>query len=347
MTSSPPPSVPVDLSTLEDLPPELRRALKAAKPLETHSLAKLGTLGRGEKQLVEGGILPEKGCLVIGAPYKTGKSWLVEQAAVELAAGKPFWGTYRVPDPLKVLLFDAENGPSLVYERLGRLADYYGGVNGNLRVVCQTGATLDKPPGQAKFMATVQEVGPQIIVLDPLYRFHTADENSEQQMQPVLAFLDIVAQLFDTALIVVHHANKAQYAGKPAPMNPDRLRGSTVIPGWATSILMLKGDPMDGVEVLPTLRRGPPENFKLTLNEELGVFLPKDGALDGALVSYVRDVGGSIPMPDAKKWVAEVRDITEKQAGRLIEGVVQRGALLHERLNGRTGLLRLREEPPT
>ena len=339
--------MPVDLSTLEDLPPELRQALKAAKPLETLSLAQLGTLGHDERQLVEGGILPEKGCLVIGAPYKTGKSWLVAQAAVELATGKPFWGTYRVPNPLKILLFDAENGPSLVHERLDRVANYYGGVNGNLMVVCQTGARLDDPGGQARFMVTVQAFGPQVIVLDPLYRYHSADENSEQQMHPVLAFLSEIAELFGTALIVVHHANKAQYNGKPAPMSPDRLRGSTVIPGWATSILMLKGDPMDGVEVLPTLRRGPPENFKLTLNEELGVFLPKDGALDGALVSYVRDVGGSIPMPDAKKWVAEVRDITEKQAGRLIEGVVQRGALLHERLNGRTGLLRLRDEPPT
>ena len=243
--------------------------------------------------------------------------------------------------PCKVLLFDAENGTKLVYERLSRLADYYGPLNGQVKVVCESGVFLNTTKGRAKMLATLKAERPDVVVLDPLYRFHTAEENSEREMHPVLGFLDEASEAYGITLIVVHHTNKSFGDGRPSKMNPDRLRGSTVIPGWATSILMIDGDPTKGLRVSPTLRSAQSDDIELELDEELGMFRPKHSALDSVLVGHLQDVGGSESMPSAKSWVADLLQLSERQAGRLIEQVAQRGRVVVDRLDGKTKLVRL------
>ena len=77
---------------LDRFPNDLQVAAGKASPLPTYTLGELGRVSKEEGYLIAGGILPEGGHLVIGGPYKSGKSWMTLQGITELATGKDFWG---------------------------------------------------------------------------------------------------------------------------------------------------------------------------------------------------------------------------------------------------------------
>ncbi len=310
--------------------------------LRVLTLSDLEKLVSNESYLVSGGILPERGHLVIGGPYKSGKSWLATQAACELANGMSFLGTYAVSRPRKVLYLDAENGAFVMHERLTRMKTHFDSTE-NLGIVTGPVPLLDTPQGRASLKQTLDGFAPDVVIIDPLYRFHTGDENSAQDMGRVMSALDELTLEFGVAIIVLHHTHKPQYVnGKRPPVSGDNLRGSTVLPGWATGFLMLEGGPDQGkLTITPTLRSARPEPIELAFDEELGIFRPKDTAQDDAIIAHIRDAGGSMPMPDLKKWVAELLSRDDRTAERHIKKMKERGKLEIAPLDGKTNLVRL------
>jgi hypothetical protein len=71
-----------------------------------------------------------------------------------------------------------------------------------------------------------KKVGAELVVIDPLYKLVDGDENSAQDMKPILAVFDRVMQQTGAALLYVHHDSK----GKAGDKNiRDRGAGSGVI----------------------------------------------------------------------------------------------------------------------
>lgn len=228
-----------------------------------------------------------------------------------------------------------------MYERLCRMEKYYE-VSKTLGIV--TGGPpplLDDPEDKKRLLATVGEFHPEVLVIDPLYRFHTADENSATEMRHVLDSLDRLTDAYGVATIVLHHTNKNGEDTASLSGSADRLRGSTAIPGWATSILMMMGNPMTHITIMPTLRGLPSSGFELELDEEMGIFRLRGAKLDGVVLSHLKEQGGEVPMPDLKKWLAEVQGKDDKTAERYIKGMQHRGLIRVEPLDGRTKVVRL------
>ena len=143
---------------------------------------------------------------VIGGSPKTMKSWLGLDFAVSVASGTPALDRFRVEAPGTALIYLAEDGLPQVRGRLEAICRHRGIPLGNLDVAVITEPTvrLDAHRDQLRLRATIAHFRPRLLVLDPLVRLHSLDENSSQDISRLLGYLRDLQRSFDLALIVVH-----------------------------------------------------------------------------------------------------------------------------------------------
>ena len=160
--------------------------------------------------LVEPGVLPAQGILFVGGEPKVGKSLLVANLALSLAAGSDRLG-FPVPTQRRVLVCQFELPIPQFVSRLatmrramGSAADQYLFVDTRA-----TGHLLNAPQGLQHFLAAAQAASAEIIVLDPLYSTHDQDENDTRAMAALCQSLLRLREASRAALIVVHHVRKS------------------------------------------------------------------------------------------------------------------------------------------
>jgi hypothetical protein len=137
-----------------------------------------------------------------------------------------------------VLLFPAEDSLAIVRQRLDGICAAAGVILSELplHVITAPALRLDLPSDRARLVATVQELEPVLLILDPLIRLHQLDENDASQIAPLLGFLRQLQRQFHLAVIVVHHAKKDGASLRPG----QALRGSSELHGWGDSNLYLR-----------------------------------------------------------------------------------------------------------
>jgi hypothetical protein len=160
--------------------------------------------------LVEPGLLPAQGILFVGGEPKVGKSLLVANLALSLAAGSDRLG-FPVPAPRRVLVCQFELPIPQFVSRLATMRRPMGnGADQNLFVDTRaTGHLLSAPQGLQHFLAAAQAASAEIIVLDPLYSTHDQDENDTRSMAALCQSLLRLREASHAALIVVHHVRKS------------------------------------------------------------------------------------------------------------------------------------------
>jgi hypothetical protein len=160
--------------------------------------------------LVEPGLLPAQGILFVGGEPKVGKSLLVANLALSLAAGSDRLG-FPVPAPRRVLVCQFELPIPQFVSRLATMRRTMGNAaDQNLFVDTRaTGHLLSAPQGLQHFLAAAQAAAAEIIVLDPLYSTHDQDENDTRAMAALCQSLLRLREASRAALIVVHHVRKS------------------------------------------------------------------------------------------------------------------------------------------
>ena len=133
--------------------------------------------------LVEPGLLPPQGILFVGGEPKVGKSLLVANLALSLAAGSDRTG-FPVPAPRRVLVCQFELPVPQFVGRLATMRRIMGNTaDQNLFVDTRaTGHLLNAPQGLNHFLSAARAAAAEIIVLDPLYSTHDQDENDTRAM---------------------------------------------------------------------------------------------------------------------------------------------------------------------
>jgi hypothetical protein len=189
-----------------------------------------------EKWLVESLWTHEAVGLVAGHP-KMNKSWLALDFAVSVASGTPVLDRFAVSDPGPVLLFPAEDALSAVRDRMAGLCRHRGVDFQRLEVwlIASYTLRLDSCEDREALEETVCELRPRLLILDPLIRVHSADENSASEIARVLAFLRHLQRKYSTAVLVVHHARKSSTSDPGLG-----LRGSTEIRAWSDTNLYMR-----------------------------------------------------------------------------------------------------------
>jgi hypothetical protein len=160
--------------------------------------------------LVEPGLLPPQGILFVGGEPKVGKSLLVANLALSLAAGSGRAG-FSIPAARRVLICQFELPVPQFVGRLAIMRRAMGSA-ADLNLLVDTRATghlLCAPQGMNHFLAAAKAAAADVIILDPLYSTHDQDENDTRSMAALCQSLLRLRDASRAALIVVHHVRKS------------------------------------------------------------------------------------------------------------------------------------------
>jgi hypothetical protein len=186
--------------------------------------------------LVEPGLLPQQGILFVGGEPKVGKSLLVANLALSLAAGADRIG-FPIPAPRRVLICQFELPVPQFVSRLAVMRRAMGtAADENLWVDTRaTGHLLSAAQGLNHFVSAARAAKAEVLVLDPLYSTHDQDENDTRAMAALCQSLLRLREASRAALIVVHHVRKSigRYEIGSA------FRGSSALHALGDSYLLL------------------------------------------------------------------------------------------------------------
>lgn len=187
--------------------------------------------------LIEG-LWAQEAVGIVGGEPKCCKSFLALDMAVAVASGTPCLRHFPVPRAGRVLLFAAEDALHVVRQRLDGICLAAGTslVEIDVQVITAPSVRLDLEQDRKALIETVDELQPQLLILDPFVRLHRVDENVSGEVAPLLAFLRDLQRRFHLAVVLVHHARKG--AGKERA--GQALRGSSEFHAWGDSNLYLR-----------------------------------------------------------------------------------------------------------
>lgn len=188
-----------------------------------------------------------EGVGLLGAPPKHYKTWVASDFAFSVATGTPALGRYRVHKPGAVLFFGAEDSSPSLRTRFDCLAK-----SRNLTVeeiplylLDINTLRLENPKHLRRLEATLDQHRPRLLVLDPLVRVASVDENSAAEVSAVLGSLRELQRRFQVAILLVHHLRKAS-GSSPT----QAFRGSGDFGAWSDSNLIIRSRKEDLILVL-------------------------------------------------------------------------------------------------
>lgn len=187
--------------------------------------------------LIEG-LWADQAVGILGGQPKCCKSFLALDIAVSVAAGFPCLRRFPVRRPGPVLIFPAEDALAVVRQRLEGICVAAGAQLDKLPIYVITAPRLllDLPQDREQLRATVAELRPALLILDPFIRLHRVDENASKDVAPLLGYLRELQRQFGMAVLLVHHVRKGPSTDRPG----QSLRGSSDLHGWGDSNLYLR-----------------------------------------------------------------------------------------------------------
>lgn len=172
------------------------------------------------------GILRKGHKMLISGPSKAGKSFLLIELTIALANGARWLKPVCAKGPVVYINFELDRASCLnrfkvVYEAMGMDKENLKNIDiWNLR-----GKALDLKSLAPKLIRRAKKVKPAAIILDPIYKVITGDENSAQEMALFCNQFDRIATEVGCSVIYCHHHSKGAQGGKKAM---DRASGSGV-----------------------------------------------------------------------------------------------------------------------
>ena len=176
-------------------------------------------------ELIEG-ILRKGHKMLISGPSKAGKSFLLIELTICIANGVRWLRPTCAKGPVVYVNFELDRASCLnrfkvVYEAMGMDK----GNLSNIDIWNLRGKSLDLEKLAPKFIRRAKSVKPAAVILDPIYKVITGDENSAQEMALFCNQFDKIATDVGCSVIYCHHHSKGAQGGKKAM---DRASGSGV-----------------------------------------------------------------------------------------------------------------------
>jgi len=207
--------------------------------------------------LIEGWVAERDVILFVGTAG-AGKSTTGGSMAVALANGASDWCGLKITRPIRMLVFDEEQGEQESGRMYVRLGGHVGLALKNLRVAAGSGITLSSDEGVARLEEEIREFRPELVILDSATTiFAVADENNSAQVAAVFRDLHRLRDAYGVAFLIVHHRRKSAPGGDAAIERVELARGSSTF-GTQSScvILATAGSEPDTLDLRMAKRRG-------------------------------------------------------------------------------------------
>jgi replicative DNA helicase len=159
------------------------------------------------------GLLERRDRIIITGGEGGGKSTLLRQLAVMLAAGiHPF--RFHHTDPVRVLLVDVENSAAQIRRAIeplvnvARKRDTWNPANLMIEVRGE-GLDLTQRHDSRWLMERVAVNRPDVLITGPIYKLFTGNPNDEEPARKVAGVFDMLRNKYDVSVILEAHAAKA------------------------------------------------------------------------------------------------------------------------------------------
>lgn len=269
--------------------------------------------------IVEHGILPRGGRLLISGAPKTGKSILAEHLALSVASGIPFLHRFGIDqvDGRRVLLLDRELSERALFDRLQEFIAYRPGYKvgrGNLLIDHEHQLRLDLKESYDPLSQIIEQNGAEVIILDTAYKFFQGDMESSSALMKVFDTLDRVIASTGVSVVVTHHQRKKVGGQKRRDADigdPDNVAGSFLWTGWPNATVLLDfmdrrlNSPFNVVASFTAFRDAAPP-------EPLGLYRDKDSINYSAIQDYRPDQESSAPLENVRPSEETVGDLLIK-----------------------------------
>ena len=173
-----------------------------------------------------GGVLRQGHKMLIAGPSKAGKSFLLIEMCIAIAEGRPWLGWPCTQGRVMYVNLELDRASCLhrfkdVYQALGwepRNLD-------NIDIWNLRGKSVPMDKLAPKLIRRAAKKDYIAIIIDPIYKVITGDENSADQMAAFCNQFDKICTELGTAVIYCHHHSKGAQGGK---RSMDRASGSGV-----------------------------------------------------------------------------------------------------------------------
>ncbi|MET4670771.1 DnaB-like helicase N-terminal domain-containing protein [Streptomyces sp. PvR018] len=172
------------------------------------------------------GLLERQDRLILTASEGGGKSTLLRQLSVTLAAGIHPFRTWETIKPIKVLTLDCENGAPASRRKFRPLLDSAAALElpvqrGQFHIECKPeGLDLTRPQDRAWMMRRVEKLNPDLLIIGPIYRLHAGDPNSEELARKVSVVIDEARGTAGCAVLMEAHAPHHNGMGQHRNLRP-------------------------------------------------------------------------------------------------------------------------------
>lgn len=168
------------------------------------------------RSYISGNILPKGGTLLFGGESKIGKSFLALNMAKSLSTGTELYNSKHIQcEECKVLLIEQEIGEEGLQLRGSKIftdVSNRNKVTDNFAYETKLdGLTLNKLEGQKKLRDLVAINKPNVLILDPIGKMHTCDENSASEIGALFTYLDTLKKINpeqNMSIVFTHHFKK-------------------------------------------------------------------------------------------------------------------------------------------
>ena len=289
--------------------------------------------------LLDGG---EKLCVF--GESEAGKSYWLIQVALCLASAQPFLG-FPITQRQRVLLLQSELSPRRYQERLTKMAR---GFPEGLEVFVWTVEDLKVDVGTKRdeLGRALEEIKPEVLIIDPLRAFFSGDENSSEAVEKLFTAFAELQKLHTFSLIYAHHVRKGM-PGFDSSVTKSSVRGSSLLTDRPSTAIALEVNESQ-TEWKMSVVKGRnmdkrPDAQLLEVDWSTGLFVPtgvvNNAARYDALVEKVGEDG--MKKVEVVNWLKK-RGYTQDGGYKHIRAAVDMG-LLEVSGNGRE-LMRVVEE---
>ena len=227
------------------------------------------------------GVLRQGHKMLIAGPSKAGKSFALIEMSIAIAEGKKWLGWECIQGRVLYVNFELDRPSALhrfrdVYQAMGFPPENIQNIDiWNLR-----GKTVPMDKLAPKLIRRALKKNYIAVIIDPIYKVLTGDENSADQMAHFTNQFDKVATELGSSVIYCHHHSKGSQGGKKSM---DRASGSGVFARDPDALIDLVELEVSEELLTQRLNQAACEVYKQALQERNNAYYQQNVGLDDLL----------------------------------------------------------------